>query len=608
MPEARPAAAKTLAALLAWLQENKVTFNEEAIAIVARRPARSGSSNIVSADGFGVVAQRDLIEEEPLVVIPKSAVISPATSALANVFEDEELGGGLALTIAVMYELALGTASPWHGYLQSLPRCADIPLVWDAESRKWLAGTDVAKCVTKDEENLHDDFGVLQRLIADHPAMFRSQNGISWDSFACFLDVSSLVSSRAFMVDDYRGNSMVPFADIFNHLSAGANVHIESEEAVCMMCGKEYGCEHLEASDDSDADDTDEESGGDGSGSEAGSWAEDSDGSDGDGEEDDEDESEGEGEQMPALIDENGDPVCSVGPGSASAGARGDGASDDDDDDEASMSDEEYMMDGTLDMVVFKPCKAGREVFNTYGDHGSAYLLHRYGFCDANNPFDSVSIDSADVLQAVSAAVSEKRATGIATIIDKFGHMFVPQRQADDDASDSDSGGDCESDDGEAEDDGTPSDSATGAFAINAPGHPDTGLATLLALALSDEAVFEQVAQSDDVFRHFFPIIRGFWAAFQDRLDAGAPVASAFRAANKDGAVKKATVGMVCRAALHLAEKRLAQLGDDTVLGSKPSDRLHGDRWESAKQLRANERLVLQQCVKKYKKIVPKLL
>ncbi|KAJ2713181.1 hypothetical protein H4R19_002383 [Coemansia spiralis] len=282
------------------------------------------------------------------------------------------------------------------------------------------------------------------------------------------------------------------------------------------------------------------------------------------------------------------------------------------------MSDQEYTMDGTLDMVVVKPCKAGSEVFNTYGDHGSAYLLHRYGFCDSGNPFDSVGLDTADVLDAISAAASEKRAADIATIVERFGHMFRPQRQAEegsDDSEDEDedgeedeaSGHDEDEEEEEDEDGDKDDESAPAAFAINAPGHPDTGLATLLVLAQADEAVFEKVSESADVFCHFFPLIRGFWTAFQDRLDAGASVATALRVANKNTIVKKATVGMVCRAALHLAEKRLTQLGDDRILGEKPADRLRGARWECAKQLRANERLVLQQCVKKYKKIVPKL-
>lgn len=48
-----------------------------------------------------------------LCVIPRSAILSPRTSQLAAVLEAERLGGGLALTIAVMYEASLGQESKW---------------------------------------------------------------------------------------------------------------------------------------------------------------------------------------------------------------------------------------------------------------------------------------------------------------------------------------------------------------------------------------------------------------------------------------------------------------------------------------------------------------
>ncbi|KAJ2828471.1 hypothetical protein IWW50_001374 [Coemansia erecta] len=609
--------AEILRVLLEWFEKNKVTYNQEAIEIVAQQQTRRGS-NIVSESGFGIVAKRNLIDEEPLVVIPKSAVISTAVSALTNIFEDEKLGGSLALCITVMYEMAQGEESPWHGYLQSLPKCADIPLLWDAESQKWLAGTDVGKWVARDEESLREDFEILQKLVADYPAVFVSQNGVVWDDFGCFMDVTSLVSSRAFMVDEFRGNSMVPFADIFNHLTAGANVHIESEEAVCLLCGNEYGCEHMEPFDDSDADSehddhSDCESHGQ---SDAGSWDdEDADEDyDDDGINSDNSEEESEGEEIPILVDRDGNPFID-------ASEKMDVDEDDSDkhseDDEASLTDEEDMMGGTLDMVVYQTCKSGSEVFNTYGDHGSAYLLHRYGFCDANNDFDSVTLDTDDVMQAISIAVSEKRAADVATIIARSRSMFEPCHRAKQEDSE---GGGAESDaeasdteeDEEASDEEDEDDDEEGAkppvFSIDAPGHPDLNLASLLVLSLAEESVFEQVAESQDVFCHFFPIIRQFWSAFQDKLDAGASIAAALRVANKDTVVKKDTVGMVCRAAQLLAEKRLAQLGDNSLLKNKPSDPTQRARWESAKQLRANEASVLQQCAKQYKKAASKLL
>lgn len=49
----------------------------------------------------------------PRCVIPKASVLSRRTTSLAALLEAEQLGGGLALTIAAMYEAALGKESFW---------------------------------------------------------------------------------------------------------------------------------------------------------------------------------------------------------------------------------------------------------------------------------------------------------------------------------------------------------------------------------------------------------------------------------------------------------------------------------------------------------------
>ncbi|PIA19562.1 SET domain-containing protein [Coemansia reversa NRRL 1564] len=606
MPEADRSSAKTLRVLLEWFQKNKITYNKDAIDVVVQQQTRRGS-NIVSTGGLGVVAKRDLQMEEPLVVIPKNAVISPATGALANIFEDEEMGGSLALCISVMYEMAQGNNSPWYGYLQSLPKCADIPLLWNVDALEWLEGTDVAKWVVTDEKDLRDDFGVLQKLVVKYPSVFVSQNGINWDEFACFLRVTSLVSSRAFMVDEYRGNSMVPFADIFNHLTLAANVHIESEESVCLLCGMEYGCEHMylcdESNDESSNSGGDEEEddgrNSDEDGSE--SWDEAADGETSDSDSD----SENIGEELPLLIDKSGNSVYEE---TQSQSLNGDRLTENNKEEE-SMSDEEDMMAGTLDMVVYKSCKTGNEVFNTYGDHGSAYLLHRYGFCDAENPFDSVTIDVSFVLQAITKTISEKRATNVSDIIKQFGYMFetgyFTGRKVSAGSAEEDEVEDSDQFDSDEEID---EDTKPLVFTFIAPGHPDPNLAAILVLGLADESVFEQVSHSASVFRQFFPVIRKFWVTFQEKLDSGTSILTAFRVANKCKIVKNSSVGMVCRTAQLLAERRLAQLGDGKLFKQKPSDPLQTSRWSSAKQLWENETFVLQSCIKKYKKVSSKLL
>ncbi|KAJ2797375.1 hypothetical protein H4S07_005962, partial [Coemansia furcata] len=291
--------------------------------------------------------------------------------------------------------------------------------------------------------------------------------------------------------------------------------------------------------------------------------------------------------------------------------------SDSDDDQEDELVD-------TLEMVVFRPCKANTEVFNTYGEHGSAYLLHRYGFCDTKNPFDSVTLSTENVMQAFTVSVSEQRAKEVSAVISRFEDLFESRHRAcgqdeddeeeevhghdhdhEEDSDDEDSGEEMEEDQEDQADDGN-----APMFSIDAPGHPDLNLAALLVLGLADEAVFAKASQSEQVFRHYFPVIRRFWAMFQDELDNDTPVPAAFRKANQDGAVKKSSIGMVSNVVYRLAEARLQLLVDDSVLGEKPtadSEPLMASRWENAKILRSNERKTLSQCIKTYKKIATKL-
>lgn len=49
-----------------------------------------------------------------------------------------------------------------------------------------------------------------------------------------------LVSTRAFFVDDYLEDCMIPFADLFNH-EIDEDVHMETIVEVCISCG-DVGC------------------------------------------------------------------------------------------------------------------------------------------------------------------------------------------------------------------------------------------------------------------------------------------------------------------------------------------------------------------------------
>ena len=45
-----------------------------------------------------------------------------------------------------------------------------------------------------------------------------------------------------------------------------------------------------------------------------------------------------------------------------------------------------------LTVNVIRKCDKDHEVYNTYGEHGNAYLLGKYGFAQLDNPADGVSI------------------------------------------------------------------------------------------------------------------------------------------------------------------------------------------------------------------------
>jgi hypothetical protein len=59
-----------------------------------------------------------------------------------------------------------------------------------------------------------------------------------------FLHAYALVSSRAFVVDDYHGLSLVPIADLFNHVELNQVQFEVDSHWVCSTCGSSSQCSH----------------------------------------------------------------------------------------------------------------------------------------------------------------------------------------------------------------------------------------------------------------------------------------------------------------------------------------------------------------------------
>ncbi|PVV05152.1 hypothetical protein BB560_000330 [Smittium megazygosporum] len=465
----------TLQNLLLWFAQNEITYDDSNISVVVQKsdPTFAPLVRYLTKSGllpvndpfarsladtsifdykyaFGVLAKKNIPEEKIVVRIPKTAVISAKNSPLANLFEDENISGELALCITLIFEASLGKSSAYWGYLQSLPHSIDTPLLWQSDSQEYLVGTEAGRLLSLDLEKLSRQFETFLYLVNKYPYVFNSEkiskllspSGSDFlplnrpNAFSGFLHFFGLVTSRAFHVDDYLGNCMVPFADLFNHKSGNEDVHVFCDTDVCLFCGELYGCEH-KSSDDapnssdvssikSKAKETDSESeymSEDISENDEEEWDDESDYSS--------EESELDGEEMPLLVgvksDSNTNKTFNNGrntlptlktsehPSFDSVSGKYSEVSKD----MGFENDDQPEVD-IVEIITEKPVKKGRELFNTYGMHSSGYFLHRYGFVDtANFKYETVWIDPILVIKlAKSELFSDQR------IADFFGFTF----------------------------------------------------------------------------------------------------------------------------------------------------------------------------------------
>ena len=126
--------------LLKWFQRAGISLDAEVIRLQPTL-GRPGACE--------VRAVADIAEGAVLASIPAEACLSVRTASCADTLEQEQLGGGLALILAVMHEVSLGAASKWcaHGSLvQSKHSAAGLKVLvmhagTDTSSRCLLAST-----------------------------------------------------------------------------------------------------------------------------------------------------------------------------------------------------------------------------------------------------------------------------------------------------------------------------------------------------------------------------------------------------------------------------------------------------------------------------------
>ena len=87
-----------------WMHDNGIEWDRATVSV------RGGTSQ---EPGFSVRAMLDISEGHTLCEIPKSVVLSVHNTAAAEIIKTEQLGGGLGLILAIMYELSLDAVSKW---------------------------------------------------------------------------------------------------------------------------------------------------------------------------------------------------------------------------------------------------------------------------------------------------------------------------------------------------------------------------------------------------------------------------------------------------------------------------------------------------------------
>ncbi|KAK9762634.1 hypothetical protein K7432_011450 [Basidiobolus ranarum] len=358
-----------LETLKEWLSENEIWYDPEVLEI--------------REDGgqYSVWGKSGVPAGEKACIIPKPAVLSTQTTGIANILQDEEIGGGVALTLSLLFEYSQGEDSPWHGYIQSLPKSEDLPILWSDEEVKLLEGTEIHESIGKEKIDLKDDYeNLVMPILEKYPTLFPKDIF----TFENFLNASTVVASRAFQVDDYHGDALLPLADLFNHKTADENLHIETNENVCEACGAFGPCEHDMYSDD---------------------------------EEDEE-------EEAPELV--------------KSSQAKAENGSGDTKGEESEEDEEGYEsdMDDDIIMSIVKPIEKNKQVFNTYGEHPNVYLLSKYGFAEEHNPYDFVAVDLETVQLLCAKTVGNDVASERFDFYEEVGQelvmQFLPQEDEDD--------------------------------------------------------------------------------------------------------------------------------------------------------------------------------
>jgi hypothetical protein len=205
-----------------WLRQNGIMFDGLRV-----RPA-SGCTR-----GMATITATSFSPGEALAVIPKEAVLSVRNTGIAPLLQrlmaEANIPSSTCHIAAVAYEQSMGAKSKWHGYLSSTPPFEPLPFMWSKLELAQLCGTGLdteALCRRRDLLEEHRRLvEALECLRAGGKASKGRTSSAEMDlpslhSAEAFLKAATLTSSRAFYIDDWHGEALVPLADMLNHKAA----------------------------------------------------------------------------------------------------------------------------------------------------------------------------------------------------------------------------------------------------------------------------------------------------------------------------------------------------------------------------------------------------
>lgn len=270
--------------ILKWLDKN--AFWNSDLLNVEKSPTTSGIGVFYNTEYAGD-------EDNLLLRIPKANILSGKNSFIFGLVHDfhehhssnvdVNLTEGMhSVVLSFVYELAAGEESPWFDYVSSIdPKHAtdelsNFPIcLWTDEEKKLLKNTECDLLGMLGRSELVAfyieciNFARINEQYVKVPAVFDmelSDNdqeafivGHHYEKLMLFGKYVQTVISRAFSVDDFHGLSLVPGADLFNHLlpvlrteddlamvEGRENVHFVCDgNGICGVCG-EFNCEDHE--------------------------------------------------------------------------------------------------------------------------------------------------------------------------------------------------------------------------------------------------------------------------------------------------------------------------------------------------------------------------